>query len=60
MVKYLSRLMELTWQRRGFSSLNGAFVCISWLTGRVLDFYVSSKFCHHCTSMNARILSPVL
>ena len=46
-----------TWQRRGFSSLNGVFVCISWLTGRVLDFYVSSKYCHHCTSMNARLES---
>ena len=31
-----------TWQRRGFSSLFGVFVCISWLTGRVLGFFVSA------------------
>ena len=49
-----------TWQRRGFSSLNGVFVCISWSTGRVLDFHVSSKFCHRCTSINSRLESSAV
>ena len=44
-----------TWQRRGFSSLFGVFVCISWLTGRVLDFCVSSKYCATCSSWNWKL-----
>ena len=44
-----------TWQRRGFSSLFGVFVCISWLTGRVLDFCVSSKYCAACSSWNWKL-----
>ena len=43
-----------TWQRRGHSSLNGAFTCISWDTGRVVDLHVSSKHCHACSNWSAR------
>lgn len=43
-----------TWMRRGFSSLFGAFVCIDWSTGRVLDVHVSSRYCHGCTAWKAK------
>lgn len=34
-----------TWQRRGFSSLNGIVTCTSVDTGKVMDIEVLSKFC---------------
>lgn len=34
-----------TWQRRGFSSLNGIVTCTSIDTGKVMDIEVLSKFC---------------
>lgn len=34
-----------TWQRRGFSSLNGVVTCTSIDTGKVLDVQVLSKYC---------------
>ena len=39
-----------TWQKRGFSSLNGAVVCISMITGRVLDVEAMSRYCKCCVS----------
>uniref|UniRef100_A0A1B6K2H0 Mutator-like transposase domain-containing protein n=1 Tax=Homalodisca liturata TaxID=320908 RepID=A0A1B6K2H0_9HEMI len=35
-----------TWQRRGFSSLNGIVTCTSVDTGKVMDIEVLSKFCN--------------
>ena len=36
-----------TWQRRGFSSLNGCVTAISMDTGKVVDVEVLSKFYKH-------------
>ena len=38
-----------TWMKRGFSSLYGVFVAVSWDSGRVLDFHSSGKYCPECT-----------
>ena len=35
-----------TWQRRGYSSLNGVITCIS--NGKVVDYEVLSKVCLQC------------
>ena len=37
-----------TWQRRGFSSLNGAVAVISIDTGKILDVEVMSRYCNVC------------
>ncbi len=42
-----------TWQRRGFSSLNGAVAAISMGTGKVLDVASMSRHCQGCVNINA-------
>ena len=37
-----------TWQKPGFSSLNGVVSAISNFSGKVLDFEVKSKYCKAC------------
>ena len=37
-----------TWQKRGFTSLNGATASISITTGKILDCEVMSRFCQGC------------
>lgn len=37
-----------TWQRRGYSSLNGCVTALSIDTGKCLDVEVLSKVCHAC------------
>ena len=44
-----------TWMRRGFSSLHGAFLAISWDTGKVLDYEVLSRYCQQCTSFKRKL-----
>ncbi|GFU68604.1 uncharacterized protein TNCV_1125901 [Trichonephila clavipes] len=39
-----------TWQRRGFSSLNGCVSAISVDTGKIIDFETLSQFCRKCNS----------
>ncbi|GFX81198.1 uncharacterized protein TNCV_1911901 [Trichonephila clavipes] len=39
-----------TWQRRGFSSLNGCVSAISVDTGEIIDFETLSQFCRKCNS----------
>ena len=46
-----------TWQRRGFSSLNGVFTAISWTYGKVVDIHTSSKHCHQCVLKSAKLES---
>lgn len=42
-----------TWQRRGFSSLNGVVSVSSFETSTILDIEVLTKYCHTCkTSRN--------
>ena len=40
-----------TWQRRGYSSMNGAVAAISMNTGNVLDIAAFSRYCQVCISM---------
>lgn len=42
-----------TWMKRGFSSMYGAFICISHDTGRVLDFHISGTYCQACSMWDA-------
>ena len=37
-----------TWQKRGFTSLNGAVIIMSTDTGKVLDVEVMSRYCNTC------------
>ena len=42
-----------TWMRRGFSSMCGAFIAISWDTGKFLDFQVLSRFVCNAVQLTA-------
>ena len=49
-----------TWQRRGFSSLNGVVAAVSVNTGNVVDIEIMSRNCKACESHeNMRISNPV-
>ena len=37
-----------TWQKRGYSSLNGVVTLLSSSTGKCLDFHILSKKCKSC------------
>ena len=39
-----------TWQKRGYSSLNGVVSVIKVETGKVIDYRVLTKKCAQCTS----------
>ncbi|GBN08363.1 hypothetical protein AVEN_55587-1 [Araneus ventricosus] len=43
--------MDDTWQKRGYSSLNGCVSCISVDTGKVLDIEIMTNFCRMCNNM---------
>ena len=43
-----------TWQRRGFSSLNGVVTVIASDTGKCVDYRVKLKQCTSCTSWESR------
>ena len=40
-----------TWMRRGYASLYGAFIAISWETGKVLDYEALSRYCLQCSTL---------
>ena len=40
--------LDGTWQKRGFTSLNGAAADLSIDTGRVIDIDVMSRYCQEC------------
>lgn len=42
--------MDGTWQKRGYSSLNGCVSCISIDTGKVLDIEIMSHYCRLCST----------
>ena len=46
-----------TWMRRGYASLYGAFIAISWDNGKVLDYAVLSRYCHKCTRLQEQLSS---
>ena len=37
-----------TWQKRGFTSMNGTVAAISIDTGRLIDVEVMSRYCQGC------------
>ncbi|GFW08757.1 uncharacterized protein TNCV_4299301 [Trichonephila clavipes] len=43
-----------TWQRRGYSSLNGCVSAISVDTGKILDIEVMTHYCHICAKGNSQ------
>lgn len=43
-----------SWQKRGYTSLNGVVTVTSFDTGKVLDVEVLSKYCQGCTKPNNR------
>ena len=48
-----------TWQRRGYSSLNGCTVAISMETGKILDVEPMSRYCKGCSLKESlRISNP--
>ena len=40
-----------TWQKRGFTSMNGSVAAISIDTGRIIDVEVMSRYCHGCVNL---------
>ena len=50
---------DCTWQRRGYSSLNGCTVAISMETGKILDVEPMSRYCKGCSLKESlRISNP--
>ena len=41
-----------TWQRRGFSSLNGVLVAVSIDSGKIVDIEPMSRYCRECSVNN--------
>ena len=52
-VKNVRASFDGTWQRRGYSSLNGVVACISG--GKVVDYEVLCKICHQCQYWKGKI-----
>ncbi|GFY07949.1 uncharacterized protein TNCV_2579811 [Trichonephila clavipes] len=48
-----------TWQRRGYSSLNGCVSAISVDTGKILDIEVMTQYCHICAKGNSQLSKHV-
>ncbi|GFW08428.1 CCHC-type domain-containing protein [Trichonephila clavipes] len=46
--------IDSTWQRRGYSSLNGCVSAISVDTGKILDIEVMTQYCHICAKGNSQ------
>lgn len=46
-----------TWCKRGFSSLIGVCTVIGKYTGKVMDYFVSSKVCKTCETMQKKLNS---
>lgn len=43
--------LDGTWQKRGFTSYNGAVMAISIDTGKILDLEVMSRYCQYCVNI---------
>ena len=54
-VKDVRASFDGSWQRRGFSSMNGTVACIS--EGKVVDYDVLTKTCHQCRYWKKTIIS---
>lgn len=47
----IAAVFDGSWQRRGFSSLNGVVTVTSFDTGKELDVECLTKFCHACVQI---------
>eukprot|EP00795_Rhopilema_esculentum_P006810 gene6810-12400_t len=47
-------MLDGTWRKRGFSSLQGAVTAISAKTGKCLDFETLNKVCHGCSTWKSK------
>ena len=56
-IKNVTVSFDGTWQRRGYSSLNGVVTCIS--EGKVLDYEVLCKVCPQCKYWNKKKTTAV-
>ena len=43
--------LDGTWQKRGFTSYNGAVMAIYINTGNILDLEVMSRYCQYCVNI---------
>ena len=43
--------LDGTWQKRGFTSYNGAVMAISIHTGKILDLEAMSRYCQYCVNI---------
>ena len=49
-----------SWQRRGFSSLDGFVTAISMATGKIVDAEIMSRYCKGCVSNETyKTLDPI-
>ena len=48
-----------TWQRRGYSSMNGVVVAMSVVSGKVVDIEPLSRFCKACSTMTRNLKDDV-
>lgn len=48
----ISAAIDGTWQKRGYTSLNGVITLTSFDTGKVLDYECLTRFCHVCKGEN--------
>ncbi|XP_068987314.1 uncharacterized protein [Bombus flavifrons] len=46
-----------TWKKRGFSFLFGVTSLIGYFTGKVLDIFVKSSYCHECKTWEHKLNS---
>ena len=44
-----------TWKKRGFSSLFGVTSLIGHFTGKVLDIFAKSSYCHECKTWESKL-----
>lgn len=47
----LTVAIDGTWQKRGYTSLNGVVTLTSFDTGKVIDYECLTKFCHICKNV---------
>lgn len=44
-----------TWKKRGFSSLYGVASLIGYYTGKVVDIFIKSSYCHQCKTWATKL-----
>ena len=52
---YIGVSVDGTWQRRGFTSLNGVLIAISVDNGKIIDLECMSRYCRQCDVTKRRL-----